>query len=215
MKKSGFKGRMRFTLVELLVVIAIIAILAAMLLPALKGAKDMANGKVCLNNLKQVDLAIRMYADDCNGWFPPTPAANNYAFPWITLTQMGYIKTADCTSKWSAPSGILKCPSDPNLGGTVSIWNKTGLYWCGSQYGLMSYLTYDTDNTYGNKRWLQIDKVRRPSDIFMVGDTYCTGATYLSPALKHIRSWNVICVDGHAETLNNTATYASGPRWVP
>src|SRR2546425_1850940 len=66
------RRRPAFTMIELLVVIAIIAILAAMLLPALARAKQKACGIHCLNNLKQQQLAFVMYSNDNNGAVPPS-----------------------------------------------------------------------------------------------------------------------------------------------
>ena len=60
-------------------VIAIIAILAAMLLPALSRAREQARRAVCINNLKQIGLAITMYAQDYDGGLPPAGEPHHYA----------------------------------------------------------------------------------------------------------------------------------------
>jgi prepilin-type N-terminal cleavage/methylation domain-containing protein/prepilin-type processing-associated H-X9-DG protein len=112
------KTRRAFTLIELLVVIAIIAILAAILLPALARAKAKALQTACLNNLKQLQLCWLIYPDE-NGDVIPLNPKNSAANAWITgdvSTQVGATNThlieAGQLFPYNKSVGIYRCPAD-------------------------------------------------------------------------------------------------------
>src|SRR5436305_349463 len=73
----SFKTKNGFTLIELLLIIAVIAILAALLFPAISSAKAKTKRTVCMNNLRQINLGLRMYSDDSNDNSPNTPGTNS------------------------------------------------------------------------------------------------------------------------------------------
>jgi prepilin-type N-terminal cleavage/methylation domain-containing protein len=96
-RSSPLRG---FTLIELLVVVAIVAILAALLLPALASAKERSKGTACVSNLRQIGLAIRAYADDNSGDIPFGPKAPAFTSPFDF-----YPSTGAPTSLLSLSSG--------------------------------------------------------------------------------------------------------------
>jgi prepilin-type N-terminal cleavage/methylation domain-containing protein/prepilin-type processing-associated H-X9-DG protein len=129
--RSHKTGEPGFTLIELLVVIAIIAILAAMLLPALSKAKAQAQGTYCMNNLKQVQLAIIMYIGDNQDRFPENPGSTITSNSWCTgkmtwdlppspsnpdNTNTALLTAAEIGPYVVKSVGVFKCPADINPG---------------------------------------------------------------------------------------------------
>lgn len=120
-KHGGQASKKGFTLIELLVVIAIIAILAAMLLPALSKAREKARQSVCMSNLRQIGLAMTMYVQDNDGYFPRVhigtysgpggyPTQSELP-PGFTQEWWEYLKPYSSNS--SNFQKYMYCPSDP------------------------------------------------------------------------------------------------------
>jgi prepilin-type N-terminal cleavage/methylation domain-containing protein/prepilin-type processing-associated H-X9-DG protein len=214
LKKKRQAGKWRFTLIELLVVIAIIAILASMLLPALKMARESAYGISCMSNVKQFAQTATLYTIDYNGFYPYGTGNDRYWHYAICEYYPPHVLPDSAFSLYKNRPATWICPSDSRKEAI-----KNGLDAPHGSYGINRYFG---DRGPGH---IKISKAAHPSYCVLLLDgrvpmpdpfKIITLYTEENIVQRHQGGANFAFIDNHAEWKKNIDVHLNDPkRWEP
>jgi prepilin-type N-terminal cleavage/methylation domain-containing protein len=189
-------GKKGFTLIELLVVIAIIAILAALLLPALARAKQKGQQAVCLSNLKQVGLAFTLYLGDHDDRFPDRRDLKS-SLPGGYLPWGSSWPTSDPRGGWAGTTFANECPNF-NIWSCPAAINSA----IGNKLQSVQAITGDTNGPLC-RYWLwRFDRVDDLTSTNMITDFW---AKTTSQAIANLQAHNIPIVDSTIGIINGAS----------